>query len=150
MRFVLGALLAILAQPTLAADLPFARSARLADSQLADIRGGFVVRGFDLRFGLTVDSRLDGSPLLSSTSDDARPGQTLIAGDPATTQAFHLLRDGHLAVLSNRLDGRVLEQIVILDIDVLNFRAITGLGAAQSTLRLAEPMRAAAMGGLPH
>ncbi len=36
-----------------------------------------------------------------------------------------------------------------LNVDVLNFRAMTGLGAAQSLLRLTDTMRASALGGLP-
>jgi hypothetical protein len=149
MRAALGALLTLLCQPALAEDLPFAAAARLPDAELAEIRGGFMVRGFDIRFGLTVESRVDGAPLLVSRMSDALPGQALTAGDPGSTFALHLLRDGHLAVLSNRVDGRVLEQIVTLNIDVLNFRAVTGSAAAQSTLRLIEPVRAAALGGLP-
>ena len=149
MRFALGALLALLSQPALADELPFRAAERLSDAALAEIRGGFMVRGFDVRFGLTVESLVDGSPLLSSTMGEIRSGQALAAGDPASTQAFHLLRDGNLAVLSNRLDGRVLEQVVTLNVDVLNFRAMTGLGAAQSLLRLTDPMRASALGGLP-
>ncbi len=67
MRFALGALLALLSQPALADELPFRAAERLSDAALAEIRGGFMVRGFDVRFGLTVESLVDGSPLLSST-----------------------------------------------------------------------------------
>ena len=149
MRLALAACLALLAQPSLAADQSFAPGARLSDAELAEMRGGFMVRGFEIQIGLTIDSSVDGAPLLSSSLSGAPAGQALQAGDPASTHAFHVLRDGHLGVLSNRVDGRVLEQVVTLNIDVLNFRAVTGLGAAQSALRLGDLMRAAATGALP-
>lgn len=151
MRLVLAALLVLLAQPALAESPGYAAAARLPDAALAEIRGGFMVRGFDIRFGLTVESRVDGAPLLASTLAGAptAEGRTLEAGDLASTHAFHFLRDGHLTILSNRVDGRTLEQVVTLNIDVLNFRAVTGFGSPQSTLRLAESMRAVALGALP-
>ena len=149
MRFALAASLALLVQPSLAADLSFAPGARLSDAELSTMRGGFMARGFEIQFGLTIESSVDGAPLLSSRLSEATAGQPLQAGDPASAYAFHLARDGHLGVLSNRLDGRVLEQVVTLDVDVLNFRAVTGLGAAQAALRLGDLMRAASTSALP-
>lgn len=149
MRRALAALSLLLAQSAAAQEPAFPAAERLDDAALAEIRGGFVVRGFDVRFGLRVDSFVDGVPLLASDLAGARPGATLVAGGPETSQALHVLSPGHLAILSNRVDGRVLEQVVTIDVDVMNFRALTGAGQAQSALRLGEPLRAAALGGLP-
>jgi hypothetical protein len=99
--------------------------------------------------GVSIESLVDGAPLLSSRFDGAGEPFALSGGDPASTQALHVFREGHLATLVNRADGRVIEQIVTLNIDVLNFRAVTGLEPGRPPLRLADLTQATALGALP-
>lgn len=94
----LGAMALLFFASAVAHAEPFARARMVADGQLDEVRGGFLLpNGMDINLGLTVDTMIDGRPVLSTvmTIDNASHLTIYTGGDmQRQTTATELLVPG--------------------------------------------------------
>ena len=122
-------------------DNPFAQMATVSDSDLADMRGGFIAGGLNISFGVDVLSLVNGAPVIQYSFTDANlPGAPSV---PAGLQ--HMITnnglqnvvqvgegnqiinsfsgfDGMLTVIQNTLDNTVIQHFstITLNINAVN------------------------------
>jgi hypothetical protein len=118
-------------------DNPFAQMATVSDTDLADMRGGFIAGGLNISFGVDVLSLVNGTPIIQYSFTDAN-----LPGAPGVPDGLqHIVSnnglqnviqvgngnriidsfsgfEGMLTVIQNTLDNTVIQHFSTITIDI--------------------------------
>jgi hypothetical protein len=118
---------------------PFAGLEPLADDTLSESRGGFVVGGYDIEIGLSIETH-EGFVAAFVTNPDVLLEALQSVGRDAVYLSNEVLNAGNLVtVLQNDQDNIVLTQTVRLDVVIVNELPMGNLRTGLANFSAAVP-----------